>query len=507
MGTDDRQHMKLLLAARLSTKTTTEGLGIETQDQRGREWAEREGHTIVATAADYKSGRVAPWDRPNLKPWVTRPDRMQQYDGILAYRNDRLSRGSWDDETRIRQWASEKGKVLVIVDGPQWPPRDDGDFWSWTAQAKQAQAEWEEIRERSMRAQHELRGRGKLVGRPPFGYKSVGTKYNKRMVPTDIGHKYVPQIFQRIADGQSLAQVAAWLDSEGVKPNSKTGQAWSATSIPRMIRNRTYVGQRQDGDGRILLRVEPLVDAALWTQAGNRLTNAPRGRRGAVSGKSALLTGILFCQRCHIRGIESPMYKIRPPRDTEYYRCYGVQPQRKGCGNMVGLGLTDAAVTALLSMAHEPWKSQRLVPGENHDIELADIRLALDDLPKRNLPDADEDAERARLRAERDRLEALPNIPDDWQEVEICDTCGGSQYLDTCEAAGHHKVTIGEHFRRLDYEGQRALLVENVKLYVEPVSPPVQPGFKHVPMIRLESRLFKMPVEWIGPSEPVAYLT
>src|SRR6266566_8798550 len=224
MGTDDRQHMKLLLAARLSTKTTTEGLGIETQDQRGREWAEREGHEIVATAADYKSGRVAPWDRPNLKPWVTRPDKMQDYDGILAYKNDRLSRGSWDDETRIRQWASEKGKVLVIVDGPQWPPRHDGDFWAWTAQAKQAQAEWEEIRERSMRAQHELRERGKLVGRPPFGYKSVGTKYNRRMVPTDIGRKYVPQIFQRIADGQSLAQVAAWLDSEGVKPNSKAGQ-------------------------------------------------------------------------------------------------------------------------------------------------------------------------------------------------------------------------------------------------------------------------------------------
>ena len=43
--------------------------------------------------------------------------------------------------------------MLMIVDGPQWPPRHDGDEWSWEAMSKQARREWEEIRERSMRAQ------------------------------------------------------------------------------------------------------------------------------------------------------------------------------------------------------------------------------------------------------------------------------------------------------------------------------------------------------------------
>ena len=151
----DRERLRLVLAARKSTKTRDadgheiDAIGIETQDKRGREWAERQGHAIVAVAADIKCGTVAPWDRPNLRPWVTDPAKMARYDGILAYRNDRLSRGCWADEARIRLWAEEHGKVLMIVDGPQWPPRHAGDEWSWEAMAKQARREWEESRERS----------------------------------------------------------------------------------------------------------------------------------------------------------------------------------------------------------------------------------------------------------------------------------------------------------------------------------------------------------------------
>ena len=92
-----RERLRLVLAARKSTKTRDadgheiDAIGIETQDKRGRGWAEQQGHVIVAVVPDVKSGTVAPWDRPNLKPWVTDPAKMAIYDGILAYRNDRLS--------------------------------------------------------------------------------------------------------------------------------------------------------------------------------------------------------------------------------------------------------------------------------------------------------------------------------------------------------------------------------------------------------------------------------
>jgi DNA invertase Pin-like site-specific DNA recombinase len=452
--TDSTQPLRLLLAARLSRKTTKEdeGIGIETQDKRGREWAERQqtidtvhgtysGIVIIGVAADYKRGTVAPWDRPKLKPWVTKPEKMQQYDGILAYKNDRLSRGAWEDETRIRQWASQNGKVLVIVDGPQWPPRNDGDFWSWTAQAKQANGEWEEIRERSMRAQGELRARGKLVGRPPWGYTPIGEKYNRTIIPTDAGCEFIPQIFQRIADGDSLMTVAKWLDSQGAKPSNS--QSWSPKSVAKIVRTRTYTGARLDANGQVEMTVEPLVDAKLWTRANNRLDNAPRGRRGPVTGKTALLTGSLFCGNCPKGGKLAPMYRIHPARMSFYYRCAGHHPQRKGCGTMVNLSWLDSTFDKSMSADRRHPVEWVLIEGTNHDIELAEVMLALDDLPKRKLPDSDEDAERRRLRDERNRLEELNRHAqhDRYEPREAEDT-------------------YADRWRIADYAGKRAIVKE-----------------------------------------------
>lgn len=446
--------MRLLLAARLSSKT---GIGIETQDEYGRRWAEREGHTVIEVVADVKSGTVAPWDRPNLRPWVTRPELMQRYDGILAYKNDRLSRGEWDDETRIRQWASDNGKVLVIVDGPQWPPRDDGDFWSWTAQAKQANAEWLEIQERNRRARRKLIEGGKLVGQvPTWAYTITGEMYDKQASPTKAGRDYIPQIFERIADGDSLATVAAWTRSEGVG----SGKI-SASTIKKIINNRIYMGDRRFTfqGSKVTLKVEPLVNAALWERANKRLANAPVGRRTPTAGQSALLTGSLFCPQCRTYNIathepnpRAPMYRIsagRKPHQHFYYRCAGHYPERKGCGNMVDLAQADAAAIGVLSMSRAPWKELRLVPGENHDVELAEIRMAIRDLGAQDLPDNEYDAELAKLRAERDRLSTLPNVPDRWEDVKTDET-------------------VGQHFASLNREGQRAMLLERVKLTAEP---------------------------------------
>ena len=35
---------------------------------------------------------------------------------------------------------------------------------------------------------------GKLTGKPPFGYAVDGEKYDKRLVPTDLGREWVPWI-------------------------------------------------------------------------------------------------------------------------------------------------------------------------------------------------------------------------------------------------------------------------------------------------------------------------
>ena len=429
--------MRLVLAARKSAKVRDgdgqrDGITLDTQDRRGREWAERHGHVIVGVAADTKSGTVAPWDRPNLRPWVTDPARMATYDGILAYRNDRLSRGCWDDEARIRMWARDHGKILVIVDGPQWPPRDDGDSWAWEAMAKAARKEWEEIRERTMRAQAELRERGKLVGRWPFGYASEGDKYDRRLVPTSEGRLWVPFIFERVINGDSLATIARWLDAAGVTPTQ--GGKWWPGTIAAMVRNPVYVGQRQDADGRTIHRCEPLLvtpdgtpDFATFRLAGEAL--AARPKRGPVKPDTrAMLGGVLTCGNpgC-TAGPDSPMYRITAGSRTQvrvpYYRCCGRGSQRKGCGTMVRCDVADAAVSEVVARSFNvPVMVRTLVPGHDHTADIEAAEWELRQLPAQGLTEDAEDARRAELRAERKRLQALPAVPDTWAETPTADT-------------------------------------------------------------------------------------
>jgi len=112
------------------------------------------GHQVVAVAADTRSGTVAAVGpgRPCGPGSPTRP-RLAAYDGGAGPTRTTGSRAAGgEDDARIRLWASEHGKVLLIADGPQWPPRHDGDKWAWEAHAAQARKEWEDARERSIRA-------------------------------------------------------------------------------------------------------------------------------------------------------------------------------------------------------------------------------------------------------------------------------------------------------------------------------------------------------------------
>lgn len=431
--------MRLLLAARLSRlqKNGEQGLGIETQDQRGKEWAERttdpvtgKPHVVVGTAADTKSGTVAPWDRPKLRPWVTDPELMAQYDGILAYKNDRLSRGCWSDEARIRLWAQDHGKHLVIVDGPQWPPRHEGDQWAWEAMAIQARKEWEQVQERTIRALTELKSQGKNTNRAPFGYISIGEKYDHSIVPTDLGRAYIPEIFSRVIAGDSLGDIAKWLISEGVP--TQQGGTWAARTIGGIIRNPAYSGfgcERTKGQhyGKVIFRCEKLVDENVWKAANDALATRPQRRHGGIVPENrAMLAGAITCPSC-----EGAMYRMqsrtrRNGRQVKiaYYRC----PERKGvkCSNMVRCDRADAAVSATIAESFGiPVMERRVKLGTDHEAELEAVKFELRHLADRELPDEEHDQEQARLRAERDRIAALPKTEDTIELVATGDTYAG----------------------------------------------------------------------------------
>ncbi len=270
-----------------------------------------------------------------------------------------------------------------------------------------------------------IKDNGALHGRAPWGMDidRSGGKYNKQLVGTELGRTWVPRIFDRVIQGVSLARISLWLASEGI-----TGDhgPWHESTIGAMIRNPAYMGFRCEQDpkskkyGKVLHKCEAIVPAQVWRQAQEALDSRPhRGYSDPAS--RAMLSGVLKCGNpaCDASGTpDSPMNRSKSSTKL-YYRCAGIGAARHSCGNMVALAEADAAVDWIIHDSfNTPRMERRVIPGTDHAADLESLRFELRQLPARDLPWDEEDAERARLRAEYDRVSALPVVPDQitWKD-------------------------------------------------------------------------------------------
>lgn len=449
-----------LVAARLSRVAKKDRLrgdavinGIHTQDRRAVEWLQQQGHEHVDTTKDKNvSGAMPPWERPELGPWLTDPNLIVRYDGIVAYEVSRLSR-DYADLAWLRKWAEQNHKKLyVIKERLHWPDNRDGVLWG--VAAERAYEERQELIEKVTRELEALREAGKLVGRPPFGFTSEGEKYDRRLVPTPVGCKYIPLIFQHCKNGWSEEQIVDWLYSEGIVPQS--GLWWPRT-IGTIIKNPVYKGHRcareyirpddvQEANGKIVMylygstwvetprwkygktihRCEALVRAPAWQDANDALSTRPN--RGFTDpGKRAMLSTALDCSQCD----DSPMHKRQATdkgRTYYYYRCCGRGAHRQSCGNAVAQDCADQAVNEIFSRTFNiPVMREEIIYGNEAELEalLAENQFEREQLSKRGLPDDEEDAERARLRADRDGILSTKIVEDSVTLVQAGGTYRG----------------------------------------------------------------------------------
>ena len=293
-----------------------------------------------------------------------------------------------------------------------------------------------DLRENIAAARVRIAANGAHDGRYPWGFTSQGEKYNKRLVPTDEAREYVPQVFARIIAGESLAKVAAWLNECGVKATGiknkentkgKSGKWWAET-VSLMIRNPIYMGKHTSALGEVIHKVEPLVDAAVWKRAGERLDSKPR--RGP-RWPDGWLSGIARCERC-----DGPLYRIDTGpkgRRITYLRCSGTGPLRKGCGApLIRWDVAEPLSNDVLGALTIPEYERALISVGNSaelDARAAEIEFERKRLSARGLSWDAEDAERARLRGEYDAVMATERTQDVYGL-----TATGKTYGDTWNA-------------------------------------------------------------------------
>ena len=377
---------------------------------------------------------------------------------LVVWTSSRIERrGAWSAFDLVRKVRDAGGRIEYVQDAYLNEANSLSDVMLALAATKDKEFS-EDRKKNALRNARRIKANNGVLTCLPWGYLPAGEKYAKAAVPTDACREYWPRVLGRCMTGDSCRTIAAWLDSEDVKP-IKGGQ-WDEDVIRRLIRNPVYCGRRLGWKDAPLLAHEAVVSVDAWKRANDALSHRPkRGPRSPFVNPVKPLLAKLRCARAQCG---SPMYRIhagsRDGGKYYYYRCAGSGPQRKGCGNVVPLEQTETIVAVRVFLtSNEPHRIKTWVEGVNWDAEIADIRLQMRELD----PESEEDEMR------RDELKA--QLREFRRKNEEEATSGDWKWTDT-------GMTVGEYFHGLDAEGKREYL-KNRDIRVEKVlNPPLEPG-------------------------------
>lgn len=497
MANPNSPALRLLPAIRLSVSTDNT-TSPERQMENIRRFAEYKRHTLVpVTKADYDldvSGSVSPFDRPGLGRWL-RPDRLGQWDAIIAAKLDRISRSMFDF-LALTRWLEASGKSLVILE-----PELDLTTKEGRAMANIlmtfAEYERETIGARVKEASDRLYRNGNYRGGDvPFGYRPVQLSKNWGYEVDPVYGPVVREMADRFIRYETLGSIVRWLTEEGIptpkdvarmrSPHEKTranirNSRWTTNSVRLILSSASVLGAvcdrkgvpMRDEQGVVLYRAAPLLDddprkaRDIFERLQARFAATPV----PVRVNSSLLLRVAFCASCG-----SVMYKViqRASRGDKkyeyaYYRCYGAQEavlrKEDGCTarRIPAPALEEAVTETLLEVVeNHKLRSERIIPGRDYSEECARLIEQVSHLTT--------EISRARLqRKDYSDLQALLNqANDDLDQIAALDPEEArTEYTDT-------EWMFKDWWELHDQAARNALLREQgVKVVVSPDPLPV----------------------------------
>ena len=220
-------------------------------------------------------------------------------EAVYVDAQDRLSRGE-DDEWVAFRALCDANDTWIVVDG-QRITRDLGGKAMSYLRALLARQESDEKSHRTRSGLREAAKQGRYpVGAPPFGYRSVGEKRERRFLVEPAEAAIVQRIFSEYVGGIGVNRIAARLNAEGIR--TRLGSPFTARSILAVLPNRTYLGEvTLKGEVLATAAHDPIIDPETFAQV-ERLRAAKRSRPNGGRGRPAkrhLLDGLLVCEHGH----------------------------------------------------------------------------------------------------------------------------------------------------------------------------------------------------------------
>lgn len=292
-----------LLYVRVSTEDQArEGVSLDAQVAECRRYAARQGWVLGTEYQDILSGKRD--NRPAYQRLLA-DVRQMRAEGrpavVVVAALDRFGRRLLE-RVRCREELRALGVTTHSV-------REGGEVSDLTANvlAAVAQEEVRRLGERVRASNQHIRALGwHSVGWVLWGYqwrdataeeRREGAPMRVLEVDSDAA-PYVREAFQRVAAGEGLKAISAWLT--GLPSTARNGRAMGGTNIAKALRNPAYIARDHVGETDVLarprMRWPALVDDATWYQAQERLDSHRRQPHQATG--SYVLTGFLRCPEC-----------------------------------------------------------------------------------------------------------------------------------------------------------------------------------------------------------------
>jgi len=278
-------------------------------------------------------------NRPGMQSILNSVNGTRQFDGIIFFRLDRLTRNPRDlyalidlfrdkniDFVSVRENLDSStaiGRVVIGILGllSAFERELTGERVKASALARVRQGRW-------------------IGGGVPYGYKLVdngpalpnGKQPHKLIVDEELAAK-LHVIWELAAQNKSLSEIGNTLHDMGLK--SPTGKLWLRQTISNILKSEFHKGYLHYGDEVHKGLHQPIVEEELWEKANRFITAKLPGHRFARAwGKRPKsydyrLAGLIRCGKCGSHHI-CISCSNRQSKQFYYYVC-GRGKQRLGC--------------------------------------------------------------------------------------------------------------------------------------------------------------------------------
>jgi site-specific DNA recombinase len=355
MGLGTITSMRVALYLRVSSPHQVDGISLEDQEFKCREYAQRQGWTVVAVYIE--AGRSAFTEK--LEKRVAFQQMLsdvahRKFDVVLVDKLNRFARKvlvQYQAAAAIEQHKAQIASVTESIDRKTASGR-----LTFGMLAVLAEAQSDQLSEKMRDTRLAEARQGRHAGPVPVGF----TREKSKLIP----NVYLPAVkraFHLYATRQhSFTSVCDTLTQEGFR--MPDGRLFTKFQVAEMLHNPIYIGRirhyLRDYQGRVIGSEEyegtheAVIDQEIWNTVQAEIVRraAKPDHSHRIASAPPLLSGLARCSNC-----DAPMW--RSGNKGAYYGCSGrlkrnyLDPERGLLCNLQGVLIEAADAHTLASLA------------------------------------------------------------------------------------------------------------------------------------------------------------